>query len=400
MNLIYTTAMQKFDTTIPLSLYIHLPWCVKKCPYCDFNSHEARQGIPEEAYIAALIQDLEEQLPVIWGRRLISLFFGGGTPSLFSAKGIGRILTEVNSRLRFGPDTEITLEANPGTVDEANFHGYREAGVNRLSLGLQSLQDDKLQALGRIHNRDNALRAIEIAKKAGFDNFNLDLMHGLPGQSVPNALADLRDALTFQPTHLSWYQLTIEPNTLFHKKPPALPPEEVLWEIQDQGKKLLAENGMQQYETSAYSLPQRECAHNLNYWEFGDYLGIGAGAHSKITNVEKQVITRHWQVKNPRDYLAPDKKFIAEHQILTEEDTVFEFMLNALRLTQGVSSNLFPERTGLPLEIIQPQLTLAVQKGLLHPDLTRLAPTELGQRFLNDLCSLFLTENPQTALRS
>jgi putative oxygen-independent coproporphyrinogen III oxidase len=384
--------MQKFDTTIPLSLYIHLPWCVRKCPYCDFNSHELRNDIPEQAYIDALIQDLEEQLPRIWGRRIISIFFGGGTPSLFSAGGIGRILTEVNNRLRFGADTEITLEANPGAVDEARFQGFRAAGVNRLSIGLQSLQDDKLLALGRIHQRENALRAVEMAKRAGFDNFNLDLMHGLPNQSVDDALADLRDALAQQPTHLSWYQLTIEPNTLFHNKPPELPPEEVLWEIQEQGKSFLAQNGMQQYETSAYSLVDKQCVHNINYWEFGDYLGIGAGAHSKITDVEKQVITRHWQVKNPRDYLDTTKPFVGEELVVSEKDTAFEFMLNALRLTEGVTPALFAERTGLPLSTIQPTLDIAIQKNLLQADKSKICATELGHRFLNDLCGLFLTD--------
>jgi putative oxygen-independent coproporphyrinogen III oxidase len=351
-----------------------------------------RNDIPEQAYIDALIQDLEEQLPRIWGRRIISIFFGGGTPSLFSAGGIGRILTEVNNRLRFGADTEITLEANPGAVDEARFQGFRAAGVNRLSIGLQSLQDDKLLALGRIHQRENALRAVEMAKRAGFDNFNLDLMHGLPNQSVDDALADLRDALAQQPTHLSWYQLTIEPNTLFHNKPPELPPEEVLWEIQEQGKSFLAQNGMQQYETSAYSLVDKQCVHNINYWEFGDYLGIGAGAHSKITDVEKQVITRHWQVKNPRDYLDTTKPFVGEELVVSEKDTAFEFMLNALRLTEGVTPALFAERTGLPLSTIQPTLDIAIQKNLLQADKSKICATELGHRFLNDLCGLFLTD--------
>lgn len=386
----YNLAMQKFDTTIPLSLYIHLPWCVQKCPYCDFNSHKAPDSLPEELYINALIQDLEENLPAIWGRRLISIFFGGGTPSLFSAQGIERILTEVNTRLRFGPEIEITLEANPGTIDESRFKDYRLAGINRLSLGLQSLQDEKLKTLGRIHNREYALRAIEIAKQAGFENFNLDLMHGLPNQSVDEALSDLRTALAYQPTHLSWYQLTIEPNTLFHHNPPELPAEEVLWEIQTQGKLLLAEHGYQQYEVSAYSKPQKECAHNMNYWEFGDYLGIGAGAHSKLTDLDKQQITRYSQVKNPRDYLNPNKKFRGEERILSASETSFEFMMNALRLTHGVTTQLFTKRTGLSLEVIEPTLRLARQKGLLSEDNLLLQPTELGQRFLNDLVEMFL----------
>jgi putative oxygen-independent coproporphyrinogen III oxidase len=382
--------MQKFDITIPLSLYIHLPWCVRKCPYCDFNSHEAKLAIPEDAYVDALVKDLEEQLPRIWGRRFVSIFFGGGTPSLFSAKSIERLLTEINSRVRFNTAMEITLEANPGTIDEANFRGFRAAGINRLSIGLQSLQDDKLKALGRIHDREQALRAIDAAKNAGFENFNLDLMHGLPDQSVRDALADLRDALAMQPTHLSWYQLTIEPNTFFHARPPRLPDEEVLANIQEQGKALLVSSAMGQYETSAFCLPQRECTHNVNYWEFGDYLGIGAGAHSKITDTETQTVTRHWQVKNPRDYLNLEKKFTAERQVISDADISFEFMLNALRLTDGVSNELFRERSGLPLSMVQAALTQAREKGLLQDSEIKLQPTELGQRFLNDLCALFL----------
>ncbi len=392
MNLIYTTPMQKFDTTIPLSLYIHLPWCVRKCPYCDFNSHEAKLAIPEDAYIDALIKDLEEQLPRIWGRRFVSIFFGGGTPSLFSAKNIARLLSEINNRVRFQSDMEITLEANPGTIDEANFNGFRSAGINRLSIGLQSLQDEKLKVLGRIHDREQALGAVATAKKAGFDNFNLDLMHGLPGQSVDDALADLRDALALQPTHLSWYQLTIEPNTFFHARPPSLPAEDVLAGIQEQGKTFLLNAGMHQYETSAFSLPERECQHNLNYWQFGDYLGLGAGAHSKITDPETQTVTRHWQVKNPRDYLNPEKSFTAEKLLISETDIGFEFMLNALRLTHGVANDLFRERTGLPLSVVETALVSARNKGLLTHSETILEATELGQRFLNDLCALFLTK--------
>lgn len=382
--------MQKFTTPIPLSLYIHLPWCVRKCPYCDFNSHQAPTSLPEELYVNALIKDVEEHLPQIWGRRLISIFFGGGTPSLFSAQSIERILREIHTRLPFGPDIEITLEANPGTLDESRFIGFRQAGVNRLSLGLQSLQDDKLIALGRIHNRDYALRAIDIAKRAGFDNFNLDLMHGLPNQSLADALADLEDALSWQPPHLSWYQLTIEPNTFFHHQPPTLPPDEELWEIQEQGKLLLAKHGYTQYEVSAYSQPNRRCTHNLNYWEFGDYLGIGAGAHSKLTDMDQQIIMRHWQVKNPRDYLDPAKPFTAETKILAPKDITFEFMLNALRLIDGVPLRIFTERTGLPATALEPMLTIAKQKGLLVDNAEILRTTELGQRFLNNAVELFL----------
>jgi putative oxygen-independent coproporphyrinogen III oxidase len=382
--------MQKFKITIPLSLYIHIPWCVRKCPYCDFNSHESRQEIPEDLYVDTLLKDLDENLPLIWGRRLTSIFFGGGTPSIFSPQAIEKILLGVHARLNLGPDVEITLEANPGTVDESRFIGFRKAGVNRLSLGIQSLQNEKLQSLGRIHHRDHALRAIDAAQKAGFDNMNLDLMHGLPGQSLEDALSDLQDALAWKTPHLSWYQLTIEPNTFFHHKPPQLPEESILWDIQDQGKQLITSKNLQQYEVSAYAMPEKECRHNLNYWEFGDYLGIGAGAHSKITDFENQVITRHWQVKNPKDYLDPSKDFVASRSVLNEKDTIFEFMLNALRLTKGVSTSLFTERTGLSIDALEPILKEAKQKKLLVDQADLLCPTELGHRFLNDLIGMFL----------
>jgi len=382
--------MQKFNVPTPLGLYIHLPWCVRKCPYCDFNSHELRNALPETAYVDALIQDFEEHLPAIWGRRISTIFFGGGTPSLFSPAAIERILTEINARSAFHADIEITMEANPGTLDESRFTGFRQAGINRVSLGVQSLQDEKLKTLGRIHNREYALRAVDMLKKAGFDNFNLDFMHGLPNQSIDDALSDLREAIACEPTHLSWYQLTIEPNTFFHHHPPALPAEEVLWEIQEQGKALLTDAGFMQYEVSAYAKNNRVCAHNVNYWEFGDYLGIGAGAHSKLTHTDKQIMTRHWQVKNPRDYLHPDKKFVAEEKAISEHEAVFEFMLNALRLTHGVPLTLFAERTGLTLDSIQPQLKLAYEKKLLIDNPNILCPSELGHRFLNDLVAMFL----------
>ena len=383
-------AMQKFTDPIPLSLYIHLPWCVRKCPYCDFNSHAARATLPEELYVAALLRDFEEQLPRIWGRRLTSIFFGGGTPSLFSEKSIAAILTGINTRLPFQADLEITLEANPGTLDEARFKGFRQAGVNRLSLGIQSLQDEKLKTLGRIHGREQALRAITCATNAGFANFNLDFMHGLPQQSVSDAMTDLQDGLAFKPPHVSWYQLTLEPNTLFHHQPPTLPVEEILSDIQEQGKQLLAANGLAQYEVSAYCQTDKECAHNLNYWQFGDYLGIGAGSHSKITCMEQQKISRHWQVKHPNDYLDPQKKFTAEQKILTPAEVGFEFMLNALRLQQGVPLTLFSSRTGLPKDFLQPALKLAREKKLLNENPDWLRASLLGQRFLDDLVALFL----------
>jgi putative oxygen-independent coproporphyrinogen III oxidase len=375
---------------IPLSLYIHLPWCVRKCPYCDFNSHEFKDNIPEQAYVAALIKDLDERLPSVVGRDLTSIFFGGGTPSLFSPQAILAVLNAVEHRLPISTETEITLEANPGTIDEKRFKGFRQAGVNRLSLGIQSLQDTKLKALGRIHNRDYALRAIELAIDAGFDNFNLDIMHGLPEQSMQDAIGDLRDCLNFAPPHLSWYQLTIEPNTFFHHKPPTLPCDETLWDIQEEGKTVLAAAGLLPYEVSAYAKPGHECAHNKNYWEFGDYLGIGAGAHSKITDMDSHAITRHWQVKNPNDYLNQTKKMTANSTILEPNDIIFEFMLNALRLTHGVSTSLFTERTGLPINTIEAQLLEAKQKKLLIDHPSRIEATELGMRFLNNTIDIFL----------
>jgi putative oxygen-independent coproporphyrinogen III oxidase len=382
--------MLKNNSPIPLSLYIHLPWCVRKCPYCDFNSHAAPQNIPEQAYIERLITDLEQQLPYIWGRRLVSIFFGGGTPSLFSPQAIETLLSAVSSRLPFAPDTEITLEANPGTVDEARFKRFRTAGINRLSIGIQSLQDKKLHALGRIHNRENALRAIEASVNAGFENFNLDLMHGLPEQTLEDAINDIQDALQFKPPHLSWYQLTIEPNTFFHHHPPPLPDDDVLWDIQERGKDTLHNAQMTQYEVSAYARENYECKHNLNYWEFGDYLGIGAGAHSKITNIQEQIITRHWQVKNPKDYLNPQTPLTAQKITLAKHDIIFEFILNALRITSGVSINLFMERTGLPPDALEPFLSEAKNKKLLIDDPSILCATELGQRFLNNAIELFL----------
>lgn len=379
-----------FSVPIPLSLYIHIPWCIRKCPYCDFNSHESRQAIPEDLYVTMLIQDLDENLPRIWGRSLQSIFFGGGTPSLFSPQAIEKILTAVHSRLRFSHEIEITLEANPGTVDESHFVGFRQAGINRLSIGVQSLQEEKLKALGRIHGREQALRAIEGAVGAGFENFNLDLMHGLPGQSIEDALSDLRDALAFKPPHLSWYQLTIEPNTFFHHQPPRLPEDDVLWRIQEAGKTIIKQAGFQQYEVSAYAQPGYECQHNKNYWEFGDYLGIGAGAHSKITDVERQTITRHWQIKNPNDYLDPAQLLTAQKLILKPDDICFEFMLNALRLTHGVPVDLFSERTGMALDAVKSALMIAREKKLLRDESEVLCATELGQLFLNDLVGLFL----------
>ncbi len=378
--------------TIPLSLYIHIPWCVQKCPYCDFNSHTAQQTLPHDLYVKTLLADLDDYVDYLENRPIVSLFFGGGTPSLFPPQAIEKILKGIRERVELTDTVEITLEANPGTVDHARFSGFREAGINRLSIGIQSLQDEKLRALGRIHDRDHARLAIEAARLAGFDNFNLDLMHGLPGQSISDALDDIQDALAFQPPHLSWYQLTIEPNTLFHKKPPVLPKDDTLWAIQEQGQSLLQEAGLNQYEISAFAKPGHACLHNVNYWEFGDYLGIGAGAHSKLTDTKNQRITRLAQLKNPRDYLNPAKNRTASSILLSEKDLCFEFMLNALRLKNGVPADLFTARTGLSLEKLEPALSLAKEKKWMVNEKNRLCATELGLRFLNDVIGLFLQE--------
>jgi oxygen-independent coproporphyrinogen-3 oxidase len=383
--------MPFFSKLPPLSLYVHIPWCVRKCPYCDFNSHEAKQSLPEELYVRALLQELDSYLPLIQERKLISIFFGGGTPSLFSANAIGEILTNVAKRLDFANDIEITLEANPGTIDQVRFRDFYAAGINRLSIGIQSLQDDKLKTLGRIHDSENAKRAIDSAQTAGFTNFNLDIMYGLPDQSLDDAMQDIAAALAFQPTHFSWYQLTIEPNTFFYHQTPTLPPEDNIWEMQQQGQQLIASSGFQQYEVSAYAKPNRQCVHNLNYWQFGDYLGIGAGAHSKMTLAKNHEVCRFSQVKNPRDYLDVIKRQSVQRQVVNEKDLMFEFMLNALRLTDGVPRDLFCERTGMPIEGILPQLAKAKERGLLIDDAKIIGASELGKRFLNDLVAMFLS---------
>jgi len=382
--------MPKFITHLPFSLYIHIPWCVRKCPYCDFNSHERKGSLPEELYVSALLQELDSHLALIQNRPVISIFIGGGTPSLFSANAIGEILDGVAKRVTMSPDIEITLEANPGTIDQANFQGYRTAGVNRLSLGIQSLQDDKLKALGRIHDRAYAIRAITIAKEAGFTNFNLDIMFGLPNQTIDDAMHDIQTALAFEPTHFSWYQLTIEPNTLFYHQTPVLPVDDMIWDMQLAGQQLIKESGFRQYEVSAYAQPQKDCRHNRNYWEFGDYLGIGAGAHSKMTLPENNSALRFSQVRSPKDYLNPVMRASQNTKTIAENDLIFEFMLNALRLTDGVPAGLFHERTGIALQQIMPRLNAAKQRGLMLDNEERISPSESGKKFLNDLIAMFL----------
>jgi len=373
----------------PLSLYIHIPWCVRKCPYCDFNSHTASPVLPEAEYIDALLADLDLDLPHVHGRELSSIFFGGGTPSLFSAEALGRLLKGVEQRIRFASDIEITLEANPGTFEQAKFSAYRGLGINRLSIGIQSFQEAKLKALGRIHNGDEAIRAADMARQAGFNNFNMDLMHGLPDQSPSDALGDLQQAIDLKPTHLSWYQLTLEPNTVFWNQPPTLPEDDILWDIQEAGQLLLAENGYAQYEVSAYAQPGRPARHNLNYWSFGDFIGIGAGAHGKLSHPDGRIV-RTWKTRLPKDYLNPAKPFKAGEKLLSLEELPFEFLMNALRLTNGVDAALFRERTGLSLDSLASARQQAEQRGLLHADPARLAATPQGQLFLNDLLQYFL----------
>jgi len=374
----------------PLSLYIHFPWCVRKCPYCDFNSHEpGAGGIPEPAYLDALAADIEAALPLIWGRPVSSVFIGGGTPSLMSAAGVERLLSDVRARLPLEADCEITMEANPGTFEAERFAAYRSAGVNRLSIGVQSFDPAKLKALGRIHDRAQAEAAADLARRV-FDNFNLDLMFGLPSQSFAEAQADVEAALQFAPPHLSLYQLTLEPNTVFAKYPPAVPDDDAVAGMQEWIEARAAQAGYRRYEVSAYARPGRECRHNLNYWRFGDYLGVGAGAHSKISFPHR--IVRQVRFRQPASYLerAARGEFLAEHAEVGRRDLPFEFMLNALRLSEGVPTGLFGERTGLPASAIEAPLQQAEQRGLIRCDHTRIQPTELGWRFLTDLQALFL----------
>lgn len=381
-------------THIPLSLYIHIPWCIRKCPYCDFNSHNAPANVPEQAYVQALLADLASELPHIWGRRLESIFIGGGTPSLLAAESIDALLNGVRALLPFRPNIEVTLEANPGTFEQEKFRGFREAGINRLSVGIQSFNPQHLQALGRVHDRGEALRAADIARAAGFDNFNLDLMFGLPQQTLEEALQDLQQAVALAPTHLSWYQLTLEPNTLFHKQPPQLPDDDLIAEMQFAGQQLIKLSCYTQYEVSAYARPGFKCRHNRNYWEFGDYAAIGAGAHGKITNPAEANVIRYHKYRQPAEYMqqAMQGRARAGEQTLTAADLGFEFMLNALRLREGFSPSLFTERTGLSPSHLEAGLDQAVQRGLLDFNGDLIRPTEIGWQFLNEVIQLFLED--------
>jgi putative oxygen-independent coproporphyrinogen III oxidase len=381
----------RFAALPPLALYVHIPWCIRKCPYCDFNSHEAKGEVPEAAYVDALIIDLELALPSIWGRRVNSIFIGGGTPSLFSAAAIDRLLSAIRARVPLAPDAEITLEANPGTFEREKFSGFRAAGVNRLSLGIQSFNPEHLRALGRVHDEKEARAAADAALTI-FGNVNFDLMYALPQQTLEQAQADAAAALALAPPHLSFYQLTLEPNTLFHRHPPPLPDDDAAADIESAVHAILAKGGYRQYEISAHARAGSECRHNLNYWRFGDYLGIGAGAHSKLSFPDR--VVREVRYKQPKQYLeqvaagAP----LMESAEVGRDDIGFEFMLNALRLTEGVPAALFAERTGQSLALVAQALQVAAARGLIETDPAVIRPTPLGQRFLNDLQALFLVD--------
>jgi putative oxygen-independent coproporphyrinogen III oxidase len=386
------TAQPAFVESPPLGVYVHVPWCVRRCPYCDFNSHPLGGELPERAYVDALLRDLDQELPDVWGRRPISVFIGGGTPSLLSPESIDGVLSGLRARLALAPGLEVTLEANPGTVEAGRFREFRSAGVTRLSIGIQSFDDSLLQAIGRIHNGAEAACAVGVALSAGFDDLNLDLMYGLPGQDVQGALGDLEQAIALGPTHISHYQLTLEPNTRFHRQPPALPEEDVLWATEQACRDRLSEAGYGRYEVSAYARAGRRCVHNLNYWEFGDYLGIGAGAHGKLTQVSRARVVRRTKHRHPRVYLDSGVA-LADERTLSGDDLVLEFMLNALRLVDGFSEGLFRARTGLAPGTPGPSLSTAVGRGLLERSEGQIRPTPMGLQFLNDLVALFLPED-------
>ncbi|EKO3914906.1 radical SAM family heme chaperone HemW [Vibrio fluvialis] len=382
-----------------LSLYVHIPWCVQKCPYCDFNSHALKADIPEEEYIDALLEDLDtdiERYQLAGDPRLLhSIFIGGGTPSLISADGIGRLLRGIEARIAFKPDIEITMEANPGTIEAERFAGYRHVGVTRISIGVQSFEPDKLSRLGRIHGREEAVNAAKLAHQIGLNSFNLDLMHGLPDQTLDQALADLDRAIELAPPHLSWYQLTIEPNTMFYFKPPTLPDDDALWDIFDLGHQKLTEAGYVQYEISGYSKPGYQCQHNLNYWRFGDYLGIGCGSHGKLSFADGRIV-RTTKVKHPRGYLAAyqnlAKPYLDSEQLVEDVDRPFEFFMNRFRLIEPCPKADFSATTGLPISVIQPTLDWAIEQGYLSDNDTHWQITEKGKLFLNDLLAAFMAE--------
>jgi len=373
----------------PLSLYVHIPWCARKCPYCDFNSHESDAKIPENDYLQALFRDLTNDLPWVQNRKIHSIFFGGGTPSLFSANAIEKIIQRAETLIGFEDDIEITLEANPGTAEQQKFADFNAAGVNRLSIGVQSFNNDHLSALGRIHDGDNALKAIEMAQICGFERFNIDLMHGLPNQTRVQAISDLETAINTGATHISWYQLTIEPNTAFYSKPPILPIEDQLADIQDLGQQTLAKAGFEQYEISAFARNDQQCKHNINYWQFGDYLGIGAGAHGKITLPDQNSIIRSAKTRLPKHYLNQDSSALTSDTPIAQDQLALEFMMNALRLTDGIKKNLLNSRTGLSTDQIEEKIEQLNQEGFLRHHPSNYCTTDLGARFLDTLLQRF-----------
>lgn len=378
-------------TAPPLSLYVHMPWCVRKCPYCDFNSHAAPDRIPQEEYIAALLQDLDEDLPLVRDRELISIFFGGGTPSLFSPQSIDTFIAGVRARIACDDALEVTLETNPGTLERGRFAGYKAAGVNRVSLGAQTFSAEKLQRLGRIHDADDIHRAVAELADAGIDNFNLDLMYALPDQSLEEALADVRTAISLGPTHISHYQLTLEPGTVFYHRPPPLPEDDASWEMQMACQAMLASHGFMQYEVSAYARAAKFCRHNLNYWSYGDYIGIGAGAHGKLTDITRSQVIRTVRHKQPREFLRHrGRERLSEHRVVAADELPLEFMLNALRLNEGFEAETFETRTGLPLDVIRGKLEDARSREWMGVAGERWRVTETGRNFLNDVQSLFL----------
>jgi oxygen-independent coproporphyrinogen-3 oxidase len=382
----------------PLSLYIHIPWCVRKCPYCDFNSHEFKGELPEAAYVSALLRDLEQEAGHIRGREVETVFIGGGTPSLLSGEAVASLLSGVRARVAVAADAEVTLESNPGSLDGDRLASYREAGVNRLSIGVQSFRTHELESLGRIHDAEDALRAFETARRAGLSNVNLDLMFGLPEDDREGCLADLAQAIALGPEHLSWYQLTIEPNTAFYRQPPALPDDDEVYGAYESGRALIRDHGYGQYEVSAYALPGAECRHNRNYWEFGDYVGIGAGAHGKLSDPASGRILRRAKKAKPRSYIegAGSAAAVAQETSLSAAQLTVEFMMNALRLEAGFPLALYTERTGLPVAAIEDNLSEARERGMIALDAGWLRPTEWGYRFLNELVYLFYRDVPET----
>ncbi|CAG0878794.1 unnamed protein product [Cyprideis torosa] len=391
--------MRNFTELPPLGLYIHIPWCIKKCPYCDFNSHAVKEaGIPESDYVDALLADLTQELPDIWGRSISSVFIGGGTPSTFSARSLDRLLSGVRALTNLHPEGEITIEANPGTFEQEKFNDYRSIGINRLSIGAQSFNPRSLAALGRIHDAAEAENSVAIARKAGFEKLNLDLMFGLPGQTADQAMADLDKALSLEPDHISWYQLTMEPNTAFYRNPPTVPDMDQLWEIHNAGITKLENAGFKQYEVSAFSRERKQCVHNLNYWTFGDYVGIGAGAHGKISFADRGEIIRRQKQRHPNRYLnsARSEKRLSGESIIEDRDTLIEFMMNALRLKEGVERPVFSRHTGIPTQIISRQVDKAVEQGFLEDNPHRYQCTALGYQHLNTVLEIFIPEAVKT----